>query len=44
MLEEVGEVAAVKHHLERAIDLGLVNRLEDAVEGLDSTSSILQIG
>ena len=41
LLEEVGKVAAVEHELEGAVDLGLVDGLEDTVEGLDGTVSAL---
>ena len=35
MLEQVGEVASMKHQLEGAVDFGLVDGLEDTVEILD---------
>ena len=39
LLEEVGKVAAVEHELEGAVDLGLVDGLEDTVEGLGMARS-----
>jgi hypothetical protein len=35
---------AVEHYLEGAVDLGLVNGLEDVAQGLDRTGSIPQMG
>ena len=43
VLEEIGEVAAVKHQMEGAVNLGLVNGLEDAVEILDGAGGVGEV-
>ena len=43
VVEQIGKVAAMEHQLEGAIDNGLIDGLEDAVEELDGGGGVAQV-